>query len=225
MSHRNLEPTYKTLYKTLPPVLSPQDQYFFFARFYMLRLSIWRQKITNTIDRDSNLIFSCGSEKLQRICSSEQFKELQILERLLVERNLRLAAKIVFDPCFSGYRRDQDVNDLLQMAFLGLYPAVIKYDFKRGVPFSSFARLWIKKYVYKQGSVKTFKGHRVDVDLFNYDFNTTTNCDLYLCKKRGRTSSTSIEPTRIILALEPAFIEEYSVIGKVHQMQCNKNVK
>jgi len=212
MSGKVVESDYGLLYKTLPPVLSRQDQRFYFARFYALRLSIWRQNIQSKIDRNSNLIFSRGSEKLKDFCTPAQFEELQTLERFLVERNLRFAAKLVFDPCFSGYRKNQDIRDLLQTAFLGLYPAIIKYDFKRGIPFSSFARFWIKKYIYRQGSTKIYKGSRLDVQLFNYDFNSITNYTLSFCKKtqRGFTCGAA----RFTLLLEPAFVDAYATIEK-----------
>ena len=219
MSYRSATLDCNTFSETLPPAFSSQEQHLYFARFYVLRLSIWRQNILNDIECNSNLIFSCGSEMLKKYCTAAQFTELQILERILVERNLRLAAKLVFDPCFSGYRQEQEICDLVQTAFLGLYPAVIRYDFKRNVPFSSFARFWIKKYIYKQGSVKTYKGHRFDIQLFNYDLNTTFDGKLYLCKKTAQKYIEDDTAAYYEFALSTTYIQTYAYVRKQHNTE------
>lgn len=58
----------------------------------------------------------------------------------LFTKNRRLIYKIVVK-----YRGYEDIDDLMQIAFLGLVEAVKNYDSKAGVLFMSYAPYWIKQ--------------------------------------------------------------------------------
>ena len=74
--------------------------------------------------------------------------EIQRLERAvketrdtIVERNLRLAASVSKKYQYSGI----DTLDLIQEGAFGIFRAIETFDWRRGVPFSSYACIWIQQ--------------------------------------------------------------------------------
>jgi RNA polymerase sigma-B factor len=78
---------------------------------------------------------SRASEELDRLFAAYRATEERALRNQLVEAHRGLAASIAND-----YRgRGVDLDDLVQIAMLGMLKAVERYDPARGIPFSSFA--------------------------------------------------------------------------------------
>jgi RNA polymerase sigma-B factor len=78
---------------------------------------------------------SRASAELDRLFAAYRASEERALRNQLVEAHRGLAASIAND-----YRgRGVDLDDLVQIAMLGMLKAVERYDPARGIPFSSFA--------------------------------------------------------------------------------------
>lgn len=70
-------------------------------------------------------------------------KELAAVRRRLVEANLRLVVSIAKNYSTLGV----PLPDLIGEGILGLMKAVEKFDYRRGIKFSTYATLWIKQFV------------------------------------------------------------------------------
>lgn len=63
----------------------------------------------------------------------------------IVEHNLGLVVSIAKKCNNSGI----PILDLIQEGNLGLYDAIVRFDKKRNIKFSTYAAFWIKKYIYE----------------------------------------------------------------------------
>lgn len=82
--------------------------------------------------------------------------------RLLYESNLPLIKR-----CIKKYAAYEDMEDLLQEAYFGLWEATKHYENSENVPFMSYASYWIKqaaqRYVEKCGSTVRIPSHRKQI--------------------------------------------------------------
>ena len=85
-------------------------------------------------------------EETERFASMVHDKDDSWAGRQLITGNLRLVVRVVMD--FQKYWMDNFL-DLIQEGNVGLTRAVLKFDPRRGVKFSSYAAYWIRAYILK----------------------------------------------------------------------------
>lgn len=96
--------------------------------------------------RERRLLLKDGGGPLADILAaakviSPQLAEMQRLEKRVVECNLRLVVKIAMLRQYGGL----EVLDLISEGNIGLIQAVLRFDFRRGHKFSTYATFWIRQ--------------------------------------------------------------------------------
>lgn len=87
----------------------------------------------------------------KKIAESQSFEKKEQARQRLAEGSFYLLIHIAKE--IKNQNQQLDIRDLIQAGYLGLMRAVDKYDYKRGIRFSTFSYWWIKKEIYE--SVKT----------------------------------------------------------------------
>jgi len=83
----------------------------------------------------------------KRIAESQDDEMIQQARQRLAEGSFQLVIHIAKE--IKKGNALLDMQDLIQAGYLGLMTAVDKYDYKRGIRFSTFAYWWIKKAIYE----------------------------------------------------------------------------
>jgi len=108
---------------------------------------------------DGLSLYFCTSGKLKplsegedvtlgkQIAESQDDKKREQARQRLAEGSFHLVIHLAKESKKQNARLD--MRDLIQAGYLGLMKAVDKYDYKRGIRFSTFSYWWIKKAIYE----------------------------------------------------------------------------
>ena len=90
-------------------------------------------------------------DKLNRELCEQIQRGDRSAEWTLCERNKTLVDKCAQD-CFTKYKPRLDIEDLLQVGYMGLIKAAKRFDMRKDFSFAAYAYYWVRQVIEKEAA-------------------------------------------------------------------------